>query len=293
MDMSVYDRQIAYINLMENGEKTKNAGYLKWESDGKKHKVEIFVKGLYPTDTTMVDMKTREGKLFDRMKLVQGNGIYRKEVEGLTIGQDDIPVGDFEQIIFHLPGNRYLETSWVNKNKADTLKKIAAQPVKVKEIVEQEMILEENEPEHNNQELNTLAFEPEKKESFKVNPKNNSKDKLYETRWERLRDMFEIIHPFGNEREFLKITPEDFYILRESYQHLGHNSFLLHGFYNYHYLILGKKDTSSNDTYLLGVPGVYYDREIMAAKMFGFEGFDCSKPQCEAGSFGYYCITVE
>lgn len=293
MDMSVYDRQIAYINLMENGEKRKNAGYLKWESDGKKHKIEICVKGLYPTDTTMVDMKTREGKLFDRMKLVQGNGSYRKEVEGLTIGQDDIPVGDFEQIIFHLPGNRYLETSWVNKNKTNTLKNIAAPPVKVKEIVEQEMKLEENEPKHNNQELNTLVSEPEKIEFFKANSKNISKDKIYETRWERLRDMFEIIHPFGDEREFLKITPDDFYILRESYQHLGHNSFLLHGFYNYHYLILGKKDTSSNDTYLLGVPGVYYDREIMAAKMFGFEGFDCSKPQCETGSFGYYCITVE
>ncbi len=39
--MSVYDRQIAYIDLMENGEKRKNAGYIKWESDGKKHKIEI------------------------------------------------------------------------------------------------------------------------------------------------------------------------------------------------------------------------------------------------------------
>ncbi len=266
LNMSNYDRQVAYINLIENGEKKKNAGYLKWESDGKKHKIDICVKGLYPTDTMMVDMKTKDGKLFDRIKLTQGNGIYRKETEGLFIGQDNIPIEELEQLIFQLAGNRYLEASWVNKT--NLIKNTIKEPVKQKEIVQQE------------------------RKDLKKDVQNTN-EKRYETRWERLCDLFEVIHPFEDGKEFLKITPGDFYILRENYQHLGHNSFLLHGFYNYHYLIMGKKNSSSNDTYLLGVPGVYYEREIMAAKMFGFEGFDCSKPQCETGSFGYYFVTVE
>ncbi len=117
--------------------------------------------------------------------------------------------------------------------------------------------------------------------------------KIYETKWEQLCDLFEKIHPFGDEKEYVKISPGDFYVLRESCQHLAHNSFLLHGYYNYRYLILGKKEMGSIDEYMLGVPGIYHDREIMAAKMFGFTGFESTTKECSQGSFGYYMVGVE
>ena len=294
--MPVYDRQIAYINLIENGEKKKNAGFLKWESDGSKHKVEINIRGLYQTDTTTVEMKTKDGKLFDHMRIEDGKGLYKKECNGLTVGLDQIPVSDFDNVIFSLPGNRKLVATWINMNKREKL---------ISKVIKEEHIEEHIEEVHSDQEpvskniieeeiVSEEVISAEKKDIDKIDTKlNNKTEKIYETRWERLCDMFETIHPYDDDREYLKITPNDFYILRESYQHLGHNSFLLHGFYNYHYLILGRKNKDLNDTYLLGVPGVYYEREIMVARMFGFEGFECSKPDLETGSFGYYCITVE
>lgn len=64
-----------------------------------------------------------------------------------------------------------------------------------------------------------------------------------------------------------------------------HNSFLLHGFYNYGHVIIEKK----NGFIRLGVPGNYYDRELMVAKMFGFPDFEPGKGESiQNGTFGYF-----
>lgn len=111
---------------------------------------------------------------------------------------------------------------------------------------------------------------------------------LKEDKWEQILDSYEQIHPYGDERIYVRLEPKDFIILQSKYQHLVNNSFLLHGFYNYRYLILGKE----ND-YYLGVPGVFYEREKMVALMFGFEAFECPGGVARAGEFGYYLRKVE
>lgn len=112
---------------------------------------------------------------------------------------------------------------------------------------------------------------------------------LKEDKWEQLLDTYEQIHPYGDGRVYIKIEPRDFVILQSNYQHLVNNSFLLHGFYNYRYIILGKEQ----DCYYLGVPGVFYEREKMVALMFGFEAFECPGGNVGAGEFGYYLRKVE
>lgn len=124
-----------------------------------------------------------------------------------------------------------------------------------------------------------------KAERISVKPEHTP---LYENKWEQLLTTYEQIHPYGDNRIYVKLAPKDFIILRENYQHLVNNSFLLHGFYNYRYLILGKE----KDFYL-GVPGVFYEREKMVALMFGFEAFECEGGKAEEGKFGYYLRKVE
>lgn len=109
-----------------------------------------------------------------------------------------------------------------------------------------------------------------------------------EDKWEQILDTYDQIHPYGDERVYVKLEPKDFVILQAKYQHLVNNSFLLHGFYNYRYVILGKE----ND-YYLGVPGVFYEREKMVALMFGFEAFECQSGEARPGEFGYYLRKVE
>lgn len=111
---------------------------------------------------------------------------------------------------------------------------------------------------------------------------------LKEDKWEQILDTYDQIHPYGDERVYVKLEPKDFLILSSKYQHLVNNSFLLHGFYNYRHVILGKEGE-----YYLGVPGVFYEREKMVALMFGFEAFECESGDPKAGTFGYYLRKVE
>ena len=116
---------------------------------------------------------------------------------------------------------------------------------------------------------------------------------LLENKWKQLCSQYPIVHPFDNEKTFLSIKPADFIILRQSYQKLVHNSFLLHGYYNYQHMILGKLFEGEEAPYYIGVPGVYYERERQAAQIFGFVGFEGTETPVQNGSYGYYMIEVE
>lgn len=115
---------------------------------------------------------------------------------------------------------------------------------------------------------------------------------LHEDKWQQLSKKYPTVHPFSHQKGFLSIQPEDFIILQKAYQRLVNNSFLLHGFYNYGHLILGKLADEENAPLYIGVPGVYYDREKQAAQMFGFVGFESTEQPVQPGSYGYYMIEV-
>ena len=74
--------------------------------------------------------------------------------------------------------------------------------------------------------------------------------------------------------ECIKITPHDISYLPKKYWQLCNNSFMLHGYYNYRYLILCEKIMNGTKRYLIGVPGLYHQKEQTMARMFGFTEFE-------------------
>ena len=56
--------------------------------------------------------------------------------------------------------------------------------------------------------------------------------------------------------------------------HLCSNSFLVHGFFCYHYLILKTVNAPNSTQIYLGVPGIYASQERMMALLFGFNDFE-------------------
>ncbi len=56
--------------------------------------------------------------------------------------------------------------------------------------------------------------------------------------------------------------------------HLSTNSFLLHGFWNYGYLVLKKEVEGDEETLSLGVPGIFEKPEAVMAILFGFPKFE-------------------
>lgn len=92
----------------------------------------------------------------------------------------------------------------------------------------------------------------------------------------------------------VRIHPRDIGKLDMRNWKLGVNSFLSHGFYTYQYLLLGKM-RFEDGTYqgVIGVPGVYSNRERYLANMFGFEQFvPVKQTGVKTGEFGYWIIDV-
>ncbi len=94
-----------------------------------------------------------------------------------------------------------------------------------------------------------------------------------------------------------KIQKKDLVMLPRCEWRLANNSFLIHGYYNYHHLIL----TVIDNRLKLGVPGVYYPQEAKAAESFGFPEFVNLKEleveltedeENRQETFGYWCREV-
>lgn len=94
-----------------------------------------------------------------------------------------------------------------------------------------------------------------------------------------------------------KIQRQDLSRLPRREWRLANNSFLLHGFYNYHHLLYIEEE----DRTWIGVPGIYHEKEKMAANAFGFTEFRrrndldvelSPEEQNTYDDFGYWCRQV-
>jgi hypothetical protein len=76
--------------------------------------------------------------------------------------------------------------------------------------------------------------------------------------------------------------------------YLCNNSFLIHGFFNYRYLVLVEMEGNGEKKTYLGVPGIYEKPERMMAMLFGFPDFlPEGSPAEPLGQFGYWLCLLD
>ena len=96
--------------------------------------------------------------------------------------------------------------------------------------------------------------------------------------------------PFdGVRRRCCRMTLQDMEHMPKEWRFLKENHFLLHGFYEYHHLLLGKLCGRHGERFVIGVPGEYGAREQYMAESFGFQDFSpIEQGKKHRGSFGYW-----
>ena len=139
------------------------------------------------------------------------------------------------------------------------------------------------------------AFQPGSQNQKQPQPdssKESPKEDPAESLWNRLRAAYPKVTAFecSDGCEILVIKPQDIGLLPRENWVYGNNSFLLHGYYNYRYLILARLGKpGERGRYILGVPGHYGNNEKYMAAMFGFDRFVRSTRQPPRDSrFGYW-----
>jgi hypothetical protein len=109
--------------------------------------------------------------------------------------------------------------------------------------------------------------------------------------WEQFLKSHPASMPFSEKNiTCIKIELKDIRELPRKYWYLGNNSFLLHGFFNYRYLVLGKIEEDNEDKWFLGVPGIYQNQERVMAIIFGFPEF---MPEQVENRFGCWYRFIE
>ncbi len=98
--------------------------------------------------------------------------------------------------------------------------------------------------------------------------------------------------------EVLQIHLQDIGRLPKENWPYGNNSFVLHGYYQYRYLILARRKRVRREKfqteyqYILGVPGIFKPQEKFMASMFGLPDFKKATGRREE-NFGFWCGSIQ
>lgn len=110
----------------------------------------------------------------------------------------------------------------------------------------------------------------------------------YVSLWNRLAPAFAHRNPFleGEALDAILITPRELHFFCCKNWSAARNSFIYHGYYNYHHLLFGK---AIDGNFFLAVPGTYSGKEQQMAVSFGFPVFKESKEKVPGSCRGYWC----
>lgn len=281
--MFLRGKKTIYLDLYEDDKKVCNVGFAQFcgSSDLLKLSVQIKKGGESLTGNYQIVVQSKEeSACLGTISLQHGIGTFEKEwrIHGETVKIGNIIIA-WEDMQGVCAQGLDMQFIWGGIHCHTPRKVHTTKPVSEKE----------REKKCQSQQMAEIFSEQQKNVTELIIQENFCKGK-----WEQLLKEYPNVHPFSDERVFISIEPKDFLILEESCQRLVHNSFLLHGFYNYRHVILGKdkKMGSNSETcFYLGVPGTFFEREKQVAVMFGFEGFE-SAGAVEIGKFGYYMREV-
>lgn len=273
-------KKVVYLSLYHDRQRIQSAGFLQMSKIGEKLKFIVQIKkvGEIPSAEYPVCIYHKEENIqIGQVMLQNGGGYFEKQFPlsggSVCIMERNMEPADIIKITIKLTEKE----------------QIIGYPVAEKERKEKKVVEIQAEEET----IHYREKEPFPKEN-KIMFREPEPEILCTDKWVQILSKYSNIHPFRDDRVFVSLSLEELVILPEKHQKLIHNSFLLHGFYNYRHIILGKDyrlGSCTDKCFYLGVPGVYFEREKQVAVMFGFEGFECAG-SVEIGKFGYYVKEV-
>ena len=136
----------------------------------------------------------------------------------------------------------------------------------------------------------TITTEKETEETITTEKETGEEQppERYVRLWNRLTPAFAHRNPFleGEALDAILITPRELHFFCCKNWSAARNSFIYHGYYNYHHLLFGK---AIDGNFFLAVPGTYSGKEQQMAVSFGFPVFKESKEKVPGSCRGYWC----
>lgn len=225
--------------------------------------------------------------------LVNGCGDFVRQLNCNGVGETPYCMKDMKGILIFLDNTVMFASQWDEK----AIYRENFKPYEeTKEIPVEQAEDAAEEPEESGQ-MEKLQVESvqaqqsREQQTEELQPEAQRSGDMWMDLWEKLNGMYGAKNLFENMPEISGIHMElkDLRELPKKYWYLGSNSFLLHGFFNYRHLLLGKVENESGRKWFIGVPGIYQNQEKVLAAVFGFPEFRQEKDTgVKTGQFGYW-----
>lgn len=285
--MAEFKKWISYLYAYSGEVKGKNVGFARVEVREGRCRLAIGVKGAYGCDEKGLQVGLyirKEGSLrripVGHIQIREGCGEWEQMTPGDNLFGTGIALRDSGGLWLTCEGREILYLASWEKQCLDVrefLPAVMQKGEKEQEEGQRKMMKEEawrgeTQKEQRNEETVTNDVKTQ-------DTQRSAQERLEKlpqpSLWESFSRYYPRTAPSLQQQgvELLQIRPTDIRYLPRQLWYYGSNSFLLHGYYHYKYLVLGRISSEEGQRYLLGVPGVWEEREGFSARMFGFSQF--------------------
>jgi hypothetical protein len=311
--MAGMKRFITYIYAYENTKKAGNTGFARIELRGEECRLEIHLRGVYAAQTHCKIYLFRkqgsgiEGSLIGEMDVRNGAGDFSVIMKTAHISTSLLSFFEMEGIFLCSEDGRIFMSRWTEGEPLtvdmEHFIEWKAEQTEENIYAEESLHVEENmhvkenmhaEKKQQENKIQTAQFDRESDNELRATElpaRNFFPQYQWKDIWEQFLKSHPASMPFSEKNiTCIKIELKDIRELPRKYWYLGNNSFLLHGFFNYRYLVLGKIEEDNEDKWFLGVPGIYQNQERVMAIIFGFPEF---MPEQVENRFGCWYRFIE
>ena len=285
-------RFVTYMYIYDKCEKQKNIGFIKVDVNDDIFKLDIRLQNVGKLNRRcpiliMTNTKELTGIPIGEFDIRKGGGNGQYVLEKNNIKESGYTIDDVIGIRINISDEILLASCWTAEAATTITGNCVIWSKSSNEKKEQK---ERMNKVHNN----SVQNENVKNDNVQKNMQNsNVQNNITHNSSLKEKENDENILGKENNGSIKRIDLADIKKLPKKNWYLCNNSFLLHGFFAYHYLVIKQVEKDGIKKLYLGVPGVYERPEKAMALLFGFPEFDAknsNQPE-PIGEFGYwYCL---
>lgn len=274
---------IRYLYEYKGDKRIRNVGFIKVEKQERACRIQMHGKGIVGGNGNRIEVFVLWQKQEELIAVTQGSIACENPIVHYVLTFEDEDVGGAEAFQ-NLQGVCLCgENGSVYAASWDDRPLPVSKMIRAEDQAEEEILKEENTEEESPEEERTEdAVQTEEADV------RESQEMIDEEPAQYIPSL---------QRKYEKISRQDLSRLARCEWKLANNSFLLHGFYNYHHLLY----IEEGENCWIGVPGIYHEKEKAAAGAFGFPQFlritegevELSEEESNpVEDFGYWCRSV-
>lgn len=264
-------RFVTYLYEYHGGKKEKNIGFIRVKVRNEKTDMQVVIRNCLQTNEdgkifALINKKNLMGIELGEIKIINGQSDGRIIVSTDNIMGCGYSVNEIVGIGIRLQSNEYFASCWKDE--------FADEIARGEFLLEAVSLVENQNVEDVSEELpeERIVSTREIYETLEKPLAAAEKLPLYESEihsqnvaWQAEPD---------RDISYEKIDLVQIRDLPSPNWHLTTNSFLVHGFANFGYLVLKKEIKTDKETLSLGVPGIFEKPEAVMAILFGFPEFE-------------------